>query len=107
MIQDGAVSPKGKRVLVSARGEIFSLPAEQGIVRNVTRSSGVAERYPAWSPDGRSIAYFSDEPGEYALHVRPQAGTGDVVKIALGDTPSIYFTPRWSPDSKRIACLRW
>jgi len=63
------------------------------------------ERDPAWSPDGKSVAYFSDEAGEYALHVRPQAGTGDVVKIPLGEKPSIYFFPTWSPDSKRIAYI--
>ena len=61
------------------------------------------ERDPAWSPDGKTIAYFSDESGEYALHLRPQSGTGETVKIPLGDKPSIYFTPRWSPDSKSIA----
>ncbi len=61
------------------------------------------ERYPAWSPDGKSIAYFSDESGEYMLHIRPQKGSGEVVKIALDDQPSFYYVPRWSPDSKRIA----
>jgi tricorn protease len=61
------------------------------------------ERDPAWSPDGQSIAYFSDESGEYALHIRNQSGFGDVRKIALGNPPTFYYSPTWSPDSKKIA----
>ncbi len=61
------------------------------------------ERDPSWSPDGKSIAYFSDESGEYALHIRDQAGQGPVKKIALGDPPSFFYRPVWSPDSKKIA----
>jgi tricorn protease len=57
------ISPSGKRAVFQARGEIFTVPAEHGVVRNVTRSSGVAERYPAWSPDGKNLAYFSDRTG--------------------------------------------
>ena len=96
-------SPSGVRAVFEAHGEILTVPAEKGDPRNLTNSPGVMERDPAWSPDGKSIAYFSDESGEYALHIRAQSGTGDVVKIPLGGRPSIYFTPRWSPDSKRIA----
>ena len=69
-IQATRISPTGKRALFEARGDIFSAPAEHGVVRNLTRSSGVAERYPAWSPDGKWIAYFSDRTGEYELTVR-------------------------------------
>ena len=69
-IQDATISPTGKRALFEARGDIFSAPAEHGVVRNLTRTSGVAERYPAWSPDGKWIAYFSDRTGEYELTVR-------------------------------------
>jgi tricorn protease len=72
-------------------------------VRNLTQTPGVAERDPAWSPDGQSIAYFSDESGEYELHVRPQKGDGKVKKYALGKAPSFYYSPVWSPDSKKIA----
>ena len=61
------------------------------------------ERDPAWSPDGKWIAYFSDESGEYALHIRNQNGLGEVRKINLGTPPSFFYTPRWSPDSKKIA----
>ncbi|HTE19204.1 MAG TPA: PDZ domain-containing protein, partial [Armatimonadota bacterium] len=98
-----ALSPTGARAVFEARGEIFTVPAAKGDVRNLTNTPGIAERDPAWSPDGKSIAYFSDESGEYALHVRDQTGKGDVRKIALGDSPSYYYGPVWSPDSKKIA----
>lgn len=70
-MQGGSISPTGKRVVVGARGDLFTAPAERGVTRNLTRSSGFFERDPAWSPDGRWIAYFSDESGEYELWVRP------------------------------------
>ena len=79
------------------------MPAEKGDIRNLTNSPGVADRDPAWSPDGKSIAYFSDESGEYALHLRDQNGLGEVRKINLGDPPSFFYSPTWSPDSKKIA----
>ena len=60
--------PDGNRVLVEARGDIFSVPAKDGYVKDLTRTSGVAERYPAYSPDGKTIAYWSDESGEYELY---------------------------------------
>ena len=75
-ILHAALSPTGKRVLLEAHGEILPVPAEKGDVRAVTQSPGVADRDPAWSPDGRSVAYFSDESGEYALHVRSADGVG-------------------------------
>jgi len=61
------------------------------------------ERSPSWSPDGKSVAYFSDESGEYALHIRDQAGQGPVRRIALGEPPSFFYRPVWSPDGKKIA----
>jgi tricorn protease len=98
------ISPNGARAVFEARGEIITVPAEKGDARNLTQSTAVMEREPKWSPDGQSIAYLSDESGDYALHVRNQDGTGEVKKIPLGDK-AFYTSPNWSPDSKRIAYL--
>ena len=105
-INDATISPTGKRALFEARGDIFSAPAEHGVVLNLTRSSGVAERYPAWSPDGKWIAYFSDRTGEYELTVRNaetgsttnQVGEQSLTKLG----PGFRYRPQWSPDSKKI-----
>ena len=102
-IASSAISPTGARAVFEARGEIISAPADKGDARNLTNSTGVMEREPAWSPDGRWIAYFSDEAGEYALHLRDQTGMGDVKKISLGDRPGFFSNPVWSPDSTRLA----
>jgi len=96
-----ALSPTGKRVVVEARGEIFTIPAEKGDVRNLTNSSGSAEREPAWSPDGKSIAYFSDKSGEYRLNIEAQDGLTPPREIVL-EHPTHYYTASWSPDSKKI-----
>jgi tricorn protease len=102
-IESAGLSPSGARAVFGARGDVFTAPAEKGDVRNLTNTPGVAERDPAWSPDGARIAYFSDESGEYALHIRDQSGMGEVAKIKL--PPSFYYSPVWSPDSKKIAFL--
>ena len=102
-IQNVAVSPTGVRAVFEARGEIISAPVDKGDARNLTNTTGVMEREPAWSPDGKWIAYFSDESGEYALHLRDQTGMGEVKKIKLGDAPGFFSAPVWSPDSKKIA----
>ncbi|MDQ6787014.1 MAG: PDZ domain-containing protein [Acidobacteriota bacterium] len=102
-IENTAISPTGVRALFEARGEIISAPADKGDTRNLTNTTGVMERDPAWSPDGKWIAYFSDESGEYMLHLRDQTGMGEVKKISLGDAPNFYSNPVWSPDSKKIA----
>jgi len=102
-IRNQGISPTGARAVFEAHGEILTAPAEKGDIRNITRTTAVEERDPAWSPDGKSIAYFSDESGEYALHIRPQNGIGAVRKIDLGKPPSFFYTPTWSPDSKKIA----
>ncbi len=102
-IRSASISPTGARAVFEARGEILTVPAEKGDVRNLTRTTTVAERDPAWSPDGKWIAYFSDESGEYALHLADQSGLGEVKKINLGTPPSFYYGPTWSPDSKKIA----
>jgi tricorn protease len=102
-IQVGGISPTGVRAVFEARGEILTVPAEKGDVRNLTRTTAVAERDPGWSPDGKWIAYFSDEGGEYSLHLVDQSGAGAVKKINLGNPPSFFYGPTWSPDSKKIA----
>ena len=102
-IRNAGISPSGMRAAFEARGEIFSVPAEKGDVRNLTHTPAVAERDPAWSPDGKSIAFFSDESGEYALHIVDQSGSGPVKKINLGNPPSFFYSPLWSPDSKKVA----
>ncbi len=102
-IQNAAISPAGARAVFEARGEILTVPGEKGDIRNLTRTPAVAERDPAWSPDGKSIAYFSDESGEYALHIVDQSGSKTVKKINLGNPPSYFYSPLWSPDGKKIA----
>lgn len=69
-MQHFSISPDGNRLLAEARGDIFSLPAENGFVKNITQSPGFAERYPAWSPNGKQLAYWSDEGGEYNLWIK-------------------------------------
>jgi tricorn protease len=102
-VQSVGLSPTGTRVVLEARGEILTVPAEKGDARNLTGTPGVAERDPAWSPDGKRVAYLSDESGEYELHVKSQTGLGETKKYKLGDPPSFYYNPRWSPDNKYIA----
>ena len=102
LIQSATPSPTGKRALFEARGDLFSAPAEFGPVVNVTRSSGVAERYPRWSPDGKWLAYWSDRSGEYELTIRPAEGPGAERKVtSLGK--GFRYEPSWSPDAKKIA----
>lgn len=98
-----SLSPTAARVVVEAHGDIFTVPAEKGDTRNLTRTPGTAERDPAWSPDGKSIAYFSDASGDYQLFVRDQDGLLPPKVIDLGPDASFFYAPVWSPDSKRIA----
>ena len=101
-VESANLSPTGARAVFEAHGEILTVPVEHGDIRNLTNTVGAAERDPAWSPDGKWIAYFSDESGEYALHLRPQDGLGEARKFKLDDPPSFYYSPTWSPDGKMI-----
>ena len=107
-----ALSPAGRRAVVEARGDVFSVPVEKGETRNLTRSPGVREMAPRWSPDGRWIAYLSDRNGEYDLYVRAQDGSGEERRVTT-DCDTWRFDPEWSPDSKKLAFadtaqrLRW
>ena len=97
----GMVSPTGKRVIVEARGEIFTIPVENGDARNITQSSGVADRAPIWSPKGDKIAWFSDSKNGYSLKIASQ--DGDIEKeISIG-VSKMAWEPTWSPDGKYIA----
>jgi tricorn protease len=102
-VRNAKISPTGVRAVFEAHGEIVTVPAEHGDIRNLTHTPGVMERNPVWSPDGKSIAYFSDESGEYALHIKAQSGEGDAKKIPLAGHSAFYFDPKWSPDSKNVA----
>ncbi len=101
-IRNAAISPSGARVVFEFRGEIVTAPAEKGDPRNITETTGAHERSPIWSPDGRSIAYFTDESGEYQLAVRGQDGKGEVKKYKMIGA-GFYDSPVWSPDSLKIS----
>ena len=105
VIQQSFISPDGNRVLMGARGEIFSLPAENGFVKNLTQTSGIAERYPAWSPDGKSIAYWSDRSGEYELYISSGSMFSADTKKLTSYGPGFRYRLFWSPDSKKIAFI--
>ncbi len=102
-VQNVGISPTGARAVFEAHGEIFTVPAEKGDTRNMTNTPGAAERNPSWSPDGKTIAYFSDASGEYKLYLQDQTGFKTPTVIDLGPDPSYFYNPTWSPDSKHIA----
>lgn len=101
-VSSASLSPTGKRALMEARGEIFTVPVEDGDARNLTRSSGAADRQPVWSPDGKSIAWFSDAGDGYQLLVAPQDGLGEPRRISIGES-KFAWGATWSPDGKSIA----
>src|SRR6185295_14651984 len=99
-----SVSPTGRRAVFEARGDIVTLPAERGAVINVTRTSGVADRYPRWSPDGKTIAYWSDRSGEYELTLHAADDSGPERKVtSLG--AGFRYAPYWAPDSRKVAFI--
>ncbi len=100
-LSNANLSPKGKRAIFEYRGEIFTVPKENGTWRNLTNSPGVADRYPIWSPKGEKVAWFSDKGGEYQLVIANQNGQNQ--KTIKLPNPTFYFTPDWSPDGKHIA----
>jgi len=102
-IASATLSPSGARAVFEAHGEVLTAPAEKGDIRNLTNTPGVMERDPSWSPDGKWVAYFSDESGEYQLFLKNPDGMGEARKISLGTPASFYYEPIWSPDSKKIA----
>ena len=101
-LQGSSISPSAKRVAVAARGDIWSAPAENGVPRNMTRTEGIAERNPAWSPDGKWIAYFDDSTGEYELWAMPADGKGAKKQLTKDGGP-FKTAIQWLPDSKKLA----
>jgi tricorn protease len=104
LVKNTEISPQGKRALFEARGEVFSVPAEHGVIRNLTTSPGVAERFPAWSPDGKHIAYWSDRSGEYELTIC-SARDGSQEQKLTSYGPGYRYHIYWSPDSHKIAFI--
>lgn len=100
-VRSASLSPTGTRAVVDFRGDIITIPAEKGDPRNITATTGAHEKTPAWSPDAKSIAYFSDASGEYQLHIKQQDGKGPAKAFKLNGT-GFYASPKWSPDSKKI-----
>lgn len=100
-VQAFEISPDGKRALFDARGDLFTVPAKEGQTRSLTATSGVHERNPKWSPDGKSIAFISDASGEDEIHVMPADGRGTAVQVTSAGAPYKYALA-WSPDSKKI-----
>ena len=104
MIQEAGISPTGKRAVFQARGDLFTVPAENGPALNLTRTPGAMERFPAWSPDGKWLAYWSDRSGEYELTIRPADGSGAEEQLTHYG-PGFRYHLAWSPDGKKLAFI--
>ncbi len=100
-IGSSTLSPDGNRLLLSARGDIYTVPATSGITRNLTQSSYAHDRAPAWSPDGKWIAFLSDLNGEYEIYIQKQDGSEPRQQLTTG-ADTYKFNISWSPDSKKI-----
>jgi tricorn protease len=101
-IRAASLSATGQRALMEARGEIFTIPTDDGDARNLTRSSNANDKAPVWSPDGAQVAWFSDSGDGYSLKIGSQDGLGEVREISIGES-EMAWTPSWSPDGSRIA----
>ncbi|MEM8483989.1 MAG: PDZ domain-containing protein [Bacteroidota bacterium] len=101
-IRNIALSPTGQRAVVEARGEIFTIPADKGDPRNLTRSSGTADRSPLWSPDGSSIVWFSDDGDGYVLLIAEQDGLSEPKRVDIGES-NMAWDATWSPDGNWLA----
>lgn len=101
-IESFAISPGGERVAIVARGDVFSVPVEHGVSRNLTQSSNAHDREVAWSSDGKRLAYVSDRSGEEELYISAQDGAAPAQPLTF-DSKARYASPRWSADDKRIA----
>jgi len=95
------ISRTGKRAVFEARGDIFTVPEEKGEPRNITKTQGIRERNPAWSPDGKWIAYYSDKTGNYEIYLKKPDGTGPEIQVTKG-SKGWQWDIRWSPDSKKL-----
>ena len=101
-VRGASLSPSGARVILEARGDLFSVPAKDGQTRALTDTPGVREHAPAWSPDGKRVAYLSDATGEYEIYVRAADGSGEPKQLTKDGAPW-KFDPAWSPDGKKLA----
>ncbi len=100
-VRSATVSPSGARIVVDFRGEVITIPADKGVPTNLTETSGVHEKFPSWSPNGRKVAYFSDASGEYALHIK-ELSSNEVTKIDLTGT-GFYANIHWSPNNEFVS----
>lgn len=100
-ISSANISPDGKRAVFGASGDVFTVPAEKGTIRNLTHSPGAHDRNVSWSPNGRWIAYISDQTGEDELYMQEQDGSKEAVTISSGGG-SYKYGMKWSPDSRFI-----